>query len=245
MCGRYAVPDEAAVERLCAADSRRGFSWMRPLFNGAPATQVPIIVQARDGALEIQGARWGLIPPWWQKDTPPALTFNARSEDAAEKPVWREGLKATRCLLPALGWYEWNADQLVSGKAGRKGGQPYFISCPGSEVIAFAGIWAVWTRPGVEPVVSCGLLTRKAAPVIEFIHPRMPVVLKPGQLARWLDPAATLDGIAAMISGAREDFASHPVSTRVNNARNDSPDLLARVSLHTTDPLNFGGSGTR
>ena len=49
MCGRYAIPDEAAVERLCAADFRRGFSWMRPLFNVAPTTQVPVIVQAPDG----------------------------------------------------------------------------------------------------------------------------------------------------------------------------------------------------
>ena len=239
MCGRYAVPDPAAVERLCATDFRRGFSWMRPLFNVAPATQVPIIVQAPDGLQEIKGARWGLIPPWWKKDSPPALTFNARSEEAARKPVWRDSLQTTRCLMPALGWYEWNANRPGLGKS-RKSGQPYFISSPDAAAIAFAGIWAAWSPRGSDPVISCGMLTKSAAAGIAFIHPRMPVVLNPNQFAAWLDPATTPAGIQELVAHARTDFINQPVSTRVNNVRNDDPELIARAGLATMDALDFG-----
>ncbi|OGT72298.1 MAG: hypothetical protein A3H44_10695 [Gammaproteobacteria bacterium RIFCSPLOWO2_02_FULL_57_10] len=29
---------------------------------------MPILVQAHDGAIELIGARWGLIPAWWNDD---------------------------------------------------------------------------------------------------------------------------------------------------------------------------------
>ncbi len=237
MCGRYAIPDEAAVERLCAADFRRGFSWMRPLFNVAPTTQVPVIVQAPDGAQEIQGARWGLIPAWWQKNTPPPLAFNARAEEAASKPMWRDSFKATRCLLPALGWYEWNQDQPLPGKPGRQRGQPYFISSAAGQALAFAGLHAVWQSPGAAPVASCAVLTTKAATGIAFIHPRMPVVLKPAQYQAWLDSATSLEVLQTLLAAAQTEFAARPVGVRVNNVRNDGPDLIRRVPIHVTDSL--------
>ena len=242
MCGRYAIPDQAAVERLCATDFKRGFSWMRPLFNVAPATQVPILVKDAGNGLATRSARWGLIPSWWQKEAFPPPAINARSEEVADKPLWRDSFKSVRCLMPALGWYEWNANQLVPGKAGRQGGQPYFLSCSGDEAIAFAALWSIWQRPGAAPVVSCSLLTKPAAPGIAFIHPRMPVVLKPGQFAAWLDPAATREQLLALVAGARDDFASRPVSPRVNNVRNDGPELIEKVAVAATGSLDFGGS---
>ena len=207
MCGRYVLADEEAIGEYWAISCRIWLPMGLRRFNVAPTAQVPILVRNKDGALEPKTARWGLIPGWWQKDTPPALTFNARSEDAAQKPTWRESLRTARCLMPARGWYEWNANEPVRGKSGRPGKQPYFLFCPGSKAIAFAGLWSVWERPGAEPVVSCALLTRKAAPGIASIHPRMPVVLKPEDEAAWLDPAATADGVQALIAGARTDMA--------------------------------------
>ena len=41
----------------------------------APTTQVPILVQAHDGAIELISARWGLIPVWWKDDKAPAMTL--------------------------------------------------------------------------------------------------------------------------------------------------------------------------
>lgn len=235
MCGRYVPPDEAAMERSWRIDRRNWPGWITPRFNAAPTTIVPILRRASDGAIELQGARWGLIPSWWKKETPPTLTFNARSEDAADKPTWRQSLRSMRCLMPARGWYEWNEQQTVRSASGRLVKQPYFISCPASEVIAFAALWSVWRRPGAEPVLSCALLSKDAAPAIANIHQRMPVVLAPGQYAAWLDAGTSPQAVAQLIAVAREDFAAYPVSPRIGDSRNDSADLLQEVEVPTGD----------
>ena len=229
MCGRYVPPDEAAIDRFWRIDRRNWHGWIKPLFNVAPTTVVPIITQARDGAYELVGARWGLIPHWWKKESPPSLTFNARSEEAFQKPTWRQSLRTMRCLMPARGWYEWNESEAVRSESGRKVNQPYFIFCPNSEVLAFAAMWALWERPSASPVVSCALLTKAAAPSIASIHQRMPAVLKPNQFEAWLAPSTPPEDVGALIASAREDFEGYPVSTKVNNTRNDFPELLEKV----------------
>ena len=229
MCGRYVMPDDDAIGEYWSISCRLWLATIHPRFNVAPTAQVPILVRNNAGALEPKLARWGLIPPWWHKDKPPAMTFNARSEDAAQKPTWRESLKRSRCLMPARGWYEWNPNEPALDAAGREGKQPYFLFCPENPVIAFAGIWSVRERPGAAPELSCALLSRKAAPGIASIHPRMPAVLKPEHFSRWLDPATPPDAVQAIIADARQDLEAHPVGTRVGDARNDGPELMEKV----------------
>lgn len=208
---------------------RCGCDDWKPTFNAAPTTAVPIILPATDGALELQTARWGLVPPWWNQDKPPAQTFNARAEEAARKPVWRDSLRTARGLMPARGWYEWNRRESVPDGTGREVPQPYFLFRPGEPVFAFAGLWSRWERPGAAPVLSCALLTTRAAPGIARIHPRMPVVLKPEFEERWLDPATAPEAVQALIAGACADLQARPVGARVNDARNDGPDLMAET----------------
>ena len=229
MCGRYAMPDDEAIGKYWAISCRLWLSTIHPRFNVAPTAQVPILVRNTAGALEPKLARWGLIPPWWDKDKPPATTFNARSEDAAHKPTWRESLKSSRCLMPALGWYEWNPNEPAPDASGREGKQPYFLFCPENPVIAFAGIRSIWERPGAAPVLSCAVLSRKAAPGIASIHPRMPAVLKPENFLRWLDPATSPEAVQAILADARQDLEAHPVGARVGDARNDGPELMEKV----------------
>lgn len=226
MCGRYVSPDEAALERFWQIDRRNWTGWINAHFNVAPTTLVPVLLRDEDGALVLTCARWGLIPSWWKKPLPPTLTFNARSEEAAQKPTWRTSMRGMRCLMPAVGWYEWNEKEWVTGASGRKVKQPYYIASPNSDVIAFAGLWALWQRPDAGTVMSCALLSREAAPAIAHIHHRMPVVLSPDQFDAWLDPATPVSELERLIANARTDFTGYPVSTRVNNTRNDSPELL-------------------
>ena len=143
MCGRFSLPDEAAVAYILKID-RWNWHWPEPRFNVAPTTRVPMVFRADDALLELNGARWGLIPDWWKKDAPPSLTFNARSEEAADKPTWRHSLRRLRCLMPARGWYEWNEKELVRSDSGRQVKQPYYICAPNAEAIAFAGLWSIW-----------------------------------------------------------------------------------------------------
>ncbi len=60
-----------------------------------------------DAGLLVVPMRWQLIPPWWKeslKDLP--ATFNARAETVADKPMFRDVFRRTRCLIPASGYYE-------------------------------------------------------------------------------------------------------------------------------------------
>ncbi len=231
MCGRYVEPDAADLERFWLIDRRNWVPFGPTRFNVAPTMQVPIVVRHASGSSELRGARWGLIPRWWQKSTLPTLSFNARSEEAAGKPLWSESLQHFRCLLPVRGWYEWNEREQTRSDRGKRSFQPYFLSCPGEPVVAFAGLWSVWQRAGAEPVVSCALLTRDAAPAIAAIHHRMPVVLHPDLFEDWLAPGHGTERAMALIRQARQDLQGHPVSTRVNSVRNEGPDLISALAL--------------
>ena len=229
MCGRYASPDkEAVIMRWPKIRCGCGADW-KPSANVAPTASVPVILRAQDGAWELQAARWGLVPPWWTSEKPPARTFNARAEEAARKPTWHDSLRARRCLMPARGWYEWNRREPALDAAGRESGLPYFLHRPAEPVFAFAGLWSPWPRPGAAPVLTCALLSRAAAPGLVRIHPRMPAVLNPEQFSRWLDPATPLDAVQELIAAAGGEFAAHPVSTRVNHVRHDDPALMDEI----------------
>lgn len=228
MCGRWVHPDEAAFEREWAIIH----NWWQGRFNYnvSPTATVPIVRLGEDDQREAHGARWGLIPSWWKKEELPNSTFNTRSEEAASKPMWRGPMKSCRCLLPALGWYEWKADEKVPGASGRKVKQPYFIRVE-DELIGFAGLWSVWNQPDGEPLLTCTILTRQAAPGIAHIHSRMPVVLSPDSFDTWLALSATPDEVQDVIATARDDVLAHRVSTAVGNTRNRGPQLIEPLAV--------------
>ena len=229
MCGRFVVPDEAAILACWPGISQgQGHSWSAG-FNIAPTRVIPILIPAPNGGLELLPVRWGLIPAWWQKETLPTMSFNARCEDAARKPLWRDSLRTQRCLVPARGWYAWHRTERPPAPAGRHTPQPYFLFSPSRDVIALAGLWSQWQRPDADPVFSCALLTKPAASGIAAIHPRMPVVLQPEFQANWLDPATPLDTVQALIANSEEGIQAHPVSLRVNDARQDDAHLIQAI----------------
>ena len=226
MCGRYVLPDRDDVEEIGPLPIPAACAGNLPHFNVAPTTPVPILRTALGGHLEWVCARWGLIPSWWRREKPPSMTFNARSEEARSKPVWRDSLRARRGLMPARGWYEWNENELIRTPSGRPGHQPYFLFCPAAKVIVFAAMWSLWQPEEAEPVLSCALLSTSAAPSIQRIHHRMPVVLRPEHQARWLDPTTPETEIQDLIAQARDNLDSYPVSPRVNLVRHNFPDLI-------------------
>lgn len=228
MCGRYVSPDEAEMERAFHLGRHNWKGWIKK-YNAGPTMQVPVIYQA-EGEHVGDIARWGLIPSWWSKDTLPTLTFNARSEEAAVKPMWRQSIKSARCLMPAKGWYEWNENEPVLTASGRKGHQPYYFHPAEDEVIAIAGLWSVWQSATGASILSCALLTKEAsASNIAEIHHRMPVILTASEYDAWLAPEASPRAVTDLIAASRSDFIAHRVSTRVNNTRNDAPDLIDAI----------------
>jgi len=223
MCGRYVTPEIAAIERYWHIGRHNWQDFILPAFNIAPTTRVPIIIRTDDGTLEGHRARWGFIPHWWKRPELPTMSFNARSEEAHEKPMWRDALLSRRCLMPVRGWYEWRAVEGVKVK------QPYFVHVPAEDVLAFAGLWSRTPTSDGGMDYSCALLSGMAAPAIAHIHHRMPLVLHPDHFEEWLHPGTSPARIQELIASARADFEGYPVSTRVNSARNNSPELIQRL----------------
>ena len=75
-------------------------------------------------------------------------------------------------------------------------------------------------------MLSCVLLSKAASPAIVHIHDRMPVVLKPEHFDAWLEPNTSGQAVQEIIADSLNEFASYPVSAKVNNTRNDFPELL-------------------
>jgi putative SOS response-associated peptidase YedK len=230
MCGRYVSPDRAAIERAWQV-GRGNSNPFGPRYNVLPTTLVPILRAApgAGGRLELAEARWGLVPPWWKQAKPPQSTFNARAEDAAAKPMWRQPYRRSRCLLPASGWYEWQAVERLDEKTGeiREYKQPHFIYAPDRRPVCFAGLMS--EGPGADGAarLSCAILTRASAGRVAEIHDRMPVVLPEASFKSWLAPEVVEpDEVAAMIDYARSDFEHYPVSTRLNAAKDDDAALI-------------------
>jgi len=227
MCGRFAVgePDpQAWADWLGTAEAG---PWPEPSWNVAPTQSAAIVRAGGDGDARRQDiARWGLVPQWWSKPVAEmkASTFNARSEEAAAKPMFRDAWKgsgrAGRCLVPALGYYEWS---------GRKGARtPWFVTletnAPG---IVLAGLWAV-ANPEGEPFLSFTILTCAAGEATAHLHPRTPVILAEQDWDGWLSGTA---GEALMGPPPDDRVRVRQVGQAVGNVRNDGPGLIEPAGL--------------
>ncbi|MDB5977120.1 MAG: response-associated peptidase [Nevskia sp.] len=229
MCGRFAlVPSSIAwapIRAILGDAVADVLIAQKARYNIAPSATVPIVVH--DRAINAPGvieARWGLVPHWWKNAAPPTNTINARSEDAAGKPMWRDAWKFQRCLIPATHWYEWRQEQGLK--------VPHAITRgDGRDTFMFAGLWSRWTAPDGEELLSYAILTTAAAPSVIHVHERMPVVLAPAAWLHWLDPALRdAQRVAELLkANTLAEFNTRPVSRRLNSARNDDPGLLDDV----------------
>jgi putative SOS response-associated peptidase YedK len=194
MCSRYSfVPEPRAWAdfRAVLGALAEELLGLAPKPKLAPTDTVPILVRPPGGPPQVVHARWGFIPHWWSKPELPRLSFNARSEEAATKPMWRDALRRSRCLIPATSWTEWQKAQAPApAKAGVK--IPHTLARHDGLGFMFAGLWSSWRpRPDAEARASCVILTMPAAPALITVHDRMPIVLAPEAWNAWLDPSAT------------------------------------------------------
>jgi putative SOS response-associated peptidase YedK len=187
MCGRYVCPTRAEIERHWGA-SDGAADPLEQRFDASPADGVRIVLLRTYGRVDIDSARWGLVPSWWKQATPPPFTFNTRMEDAASKPMWRTALKASRCLVPAIGWYEWKAVGELDPDTGKssRAKQPWFMHLPGKRLLHFAALMSRHGR-GDAAQISCSILTRAAEGPAADVNERMPVVLPEEAHRDWLD----------------------------------------------------------
>lgn len=258
MCGRYAAsahPDDLVEEfevdgpladvLAVRPGATGGAAPERPGFNTAPTQDAPVVLTRTPRGepdappvRQLRLLRWGLVPSWSKDPRGGARMINARAESLFDKPAFKRTALARRCLVPADGWYEWQASPTARDAKGRPRKQPFFVhraDQPAGASLAFAGLYEFWKDPDRaddDPerwLATYTIITTAAEPGLDRIHDRMPVVLDRDHWSAWLDPGvqdqATVVDLLASPGPGR--FAAYPVTTLVNAVRNDGPELLA------------------
>jgi len=228
MCGRYVV-SRATSELL--PDLLAGLPDLPDDFNVAPTTAVPVVRQ-RHGERELPRARWGLTPSWYPDLTKRPQPINARIETVATNGMFRRPFAQARCIVPALGYYEWVVTE--TGK------QPHFVHQP-EAALAMAGVMSAWPDPSKaddDPdkwVLSMSIITRDAHVAPGEVHDRMPACLAPDSYDDWLgDHLGTAELLELLDRDSHElahDLTHHPVSRDANSVRNTGPQLIEPVTL--------------
>ena len=200
-------------------------SYLAPSFNVAPQSLQPVVrLDSETGKRELTIMRWGLIP-FFAKDAKIAYsTINARAETVATSPVFREPMKRRRCLVPATGFYEWQA-------LDTKSKQPWAIELVEGNLFAFAGLWDRWKDKATgQPLETYTIITTDPNELLEPIHNRMPVILSPQDYSRWLDPGKPSRlPIDLLRPYPAEEMRVWKVSAAVGNVRNNGPELRLPV----------------
>jgi putative SOS response-associated peptidase YedK len=220
MCGRYTLSRTQEIrERFFGeGDGVDESLELTPRYNAGPDQNMPVVVQAGKKRLELM--KWGLIPSWSIEYK--SVSINARIEGIMSKPWFQTPIRLYRCLIPATGFYEW------------KRGTPYYIRRKDRGLFAFAGIYDTWTGIG-SALKTFAIVTTAPNDFMTQIHDRMPVILQPDQEDIWLTtaPAKTCELLESLRSVSPDQMEMYPVSTLVNSALNEGPELTARVEVGT------------
>ncbi|MGA8631066.1 MAG: SOS response-associated peptidase [Terracidiphilus sp.] len=222
MCGRFARRSTREVLAEWFGVDLEDAPPFAASYNVAPQSVQPVVRLGRDDAEpEFALLRWGLVP-FWAKDAKIGYsTINARSEEAANKPAFRDALRKRRCLVPADAFYEWE-------RSDPKNKKPFAFALKSGEPYAFAGLWESWWPKEGEALESFTILTTDANEILEPVHSRMPVILEPKDYKRWMEPASPERlPVDLLRPFPTERMTAWPVSERVGNVRNNDAELLA------------------
>jgi len=219
MCGRVIqTSNPEAIRKLFGAIAPAPNA--PPRYNGAPSQDFMIVRRnPHSGERTLEILRWGLIPHWVKDLAGGRKPINARAETITSSPMFKSAYAKRRCLLPIDGFFEWKAIQ------GQKIKQPYAIAMKNRLPFALAGICENWTRPNTgEEIRTFAVITCEANSLVGQIHNRMPVIIASADYDPWL--GSETDPRRLMRPFDSEQMITWPISTRVNNPKNDDADLL-------------------
>ena len=244
MCGRYATtrtPDDLA-DRF-GAQLADALAPVEPDWNMAPTKPAPIVVQRppRNDAparREVLIAQWGLVPSWAKDPKIGSRLINARSETVAEKPAFAKAFAARRAIVPADGYYEWYPGEKK---------QPFFICPKDRGVLAMAGLFEFWKARSDSPplagasvpaggtptwLITFTILTTSASDDLGHLHDRTPMMLAGDEIDAWLDstPMSVDVRLGLLVPAVPGRLDAWPVSTEVNNHRNNGPQLIEPIA---------------
>lgn len=168
MCGRYLFSTQEYKEfQQIVRDAQRRSNGQHnelnfPAGDIAPTNEAPVLISSGNKIVS-EFQRWGI--PGWRG----GLMINARAETVCVKPMFRRSMAAQRCVIPASGYYEWDA-----------GKHKYFFQLPGKPLY-LAGIY-----DNIEGSNCFVILTTSPNETVKDIHDRMPLILNHDQVRPWL-----------------------------------------------------------
>jgi putative SOS response-associated peptidase YedK len=236
MCGRFvstAAPERIAAYFDAVLPTEPVAESLGENYNVAPTQDVYAVVGTGEGTARVEAFHWGLVPGWAKDRKVASRMINARAETVAEKPAFKKLFATKRCIVPMDGFYEWtpgSPDGPLNAK-GKPLKRPWFIHRPDGEPLAVAALWAVWKDPD-DPegrfLHSTTIVTTAANEAMRPVHDRMPAILVPEHWAEWLDPDNhDIDALLRLLDGGPPELLDmRPVSTDVNNVRNNGAELV-------------------
>ena len=183
MCGRYSFTRVSGEDRLNAVNKYMEKNYQGVCKTGEmfPGDIVPAVID-RQGKIVVVPAGFGF--PGYQDNR---LIINARSETAAEKKTFADGLRDRRVILPASGFYEWSHHDREQTK--------YLFTLDAMQTIYLCGIYKL-----VDGAYRFVILTRPANESMIEVHDRMPVIVGEKEVRPYLtdrDAAAEIIATAS------------------------------------------------
>jgi len=172
MCGRYTLyseKEDLEIKRIVATVNQC-FDGQMKTGDILPSDLAPVICKNyQDNHLSsLVLMNWG-----YQNPAKKGLIINARSETILEKRLFHNDFKNRRCLIPATGFYEWDAEK----------NQHLFQS---DELLYLAGI-----HTNSKYINKFVILTKPPNEIVQTVHNRMPVLIPASQKDEWLNDLAT------------------------------------------------------
>jgi len=221
MCGRFVITSPpAALRQVFGYVDQPNFP---PRHNIAPTQPIPVVI-VENGIRHFRLMRWGLLPAWVKDPRKFTLLINARSETVLERPAFKNAIKRRRCLIPADGYFEWQASEM------RK--RPHFVHRRDGAPMGLAGLAETWIGPNGEELDTVAIVTAPARADLASLHDRVPVTIGADDFDRWLDCSDdSAESVMALLRGPGEgEFVWHEVSIRVNRVANDDAQLILPIT---------------
>ncbi|UYO75641.1 SOS response-associated peptidase [Halomonas qinghailakensis] len=198
------------VQRLALSRLVPSLTNAEPLIespNLAPRQPVSAI-RLEQGRHQLQPLFWGLTPPWLKVlDHAPHC---ARAETLNQRAMFSEAFSARRCVIPVSGFYIW--------KIQAHSKQPYLVTHVNRGPLLLGALWCRYHTTLTAFTDSTALISVPANACLSSLTDRLPVVIPPDALTRWLDPTTPAESLNSLLMPAPlELLGAFPVSKHVNN----------------------------
>ncbi len=173
MCGRYYFSDKTAFEVEDDLKLSKG-ALATSAGDITPGMSTPGIIwnKGTDKDFVLSELFWGI------KSRDKKLIINARAESVTEKTMFTDSVRNRRCILPAAGFYEWDA-----------GKTKFMFKRTDEKPIYLAGFYDLSDNKD-----SFVILTTAANASMKPVHDRMPVMIDKVNVRGYLrDEAAAME----------------------------------------------------